>query len=133
VSADIWPILWSIEPSTIDAEIECDEPCEMLAHLLINEVAFLNAHCAAMFKGGSQEGISINVLCSDTFGYACADCERLDYDQIQNLYRMWRRDPLYGSIAWCVARRKDRPIKPVADRLIERGHDLDALLRGEMP
>jgi hypothetical protein len=124
--------------STIDAdmialELEHGEYEHLLAHLLINEVAFLNTHNAAFFKGGRDEGISVNVLCSDTFSYACADCERLDYDQIPVLYRLWQKDPTWAGTVWSVARRKERPIAPVAKRMAERGYDVDALVRGELP
>lgn len=123
----------TIDADMIAAELEYGEHEHLLAHLLINEVVFLNAHNAAFFKGGKCEGVSVNVICSDTFSYACADCETLDYDQIPVLYRMWQKDPLYGATAWCVVRRKEFPIKPVAGRMVERGYDVEALVRGELP
>ena len=122
---------WTIDPKTIAVELEIKECETLLAHLILNSVVFINS--SAGFVGPGAGPINVLVLCSDTFAYACADCEILAYDQIPVLYRLWQREPDYGAIAWCMAQRCEMPIKPCADRMRELGYDLDALMRGELP
>ena len=113
-----------------DEEIVHREFSLTLAALLIDSVVFLGDNWHRPAVAGE---ISVNVICSDTFGYACADCETLPYAEIGRLYQLWRRDPRLGSTAWCVARRKERPISPVVKMLADGGYDVDALVRGELP
>jgi hypothetical protein len=125
-----------IDERDISLAFEMQEHTHLLAHLLINEVVFLNSHNPwpnGLSGTWSPEGIGVNVICNDTFAYACADCERLDYDQIPVLYKQWQREPIWGATAWCIARRKERPITPVVKLMTERGYDVDALIRGELP
>lgn len=101
-----------------------------LAVLLVDDVVLLGDNWHRPAVAGE---ISVSVICSDTFGYACADCETLPYVEIGRLYQLWRRDPRLGPTAWCVARRKERPISPVVKMLADGGYDVDALVRGELP
>lgn len=122
-----------------------------LAHLLLNEQVFVNSHWWKFSKGGSDEGgkwkavpredatwteeeskmISFNVICNDVFAWGCSDAETLPYDEIKSLYRMWRKDPAWGSAVWCMIQRKEMPQRPVEKRIREAGiWDLD-LLKGD--
>ena len=84
-----------------------------LAAMVINDILFINDN-------------GIHVICSDTFYYACADVETIGLSEIKELYRMWRKDPTIGSIAFCVKRRKLEPIPRVVKYIKEAGFDIDS-------
>jgi len=98
-----------------------------LAHLLINEIIFINSY---WFKEEWNETdktiIAICVNCNDIFAWGYADAEPLSYDEIENLYEYWVKDPSWGSAVWCIKRRNELPQKPVYDMIMEEGiWDLD--------
>lgn len=138
-------IEWTLEPGMIEWEMRWGPqfpdkpPTEMmfeeegaLAHLLMNGVCYLNNFWyEKTWPAEAQTCINVFVSCGDTFAYACADAERLPFDQIETLYRMWRKDPRLGVTAWCVMRRKERPISPVEKYLREAGYDVDSWLLAE--
>jgi len=105
------------------------EKDKALAHLLLNDVVFVNNHwwkkdLPEKFK----ESISVNVNCSDVFAWACADAEELPKKEIETLYRMWRKDPVWGPSVWCMIQRKKMPQPPVEMVIRELGiWDLDTL------
>ena len=115
----------------IDDEVDFDEYNLALAHMLTEHILLVTSHWRRTDE--LKDEVSLHVMCSDTFAYAYADCEPLHYANIKSLYQLFRKDPVYGPTAWCVARRKQRPIPPVAGGLIDNGYDLEALLRGELP
>lgn len=111
---------------------EIDEK-EALIELLQNEVIFLNSfwfedECPDRAK----KAIGVFVICNDTFAWGCADGEDLPYDEIGNLYQMWKRDPSWGADVWCMVRRNQMPQKPVEEEIRKAGiWDLDSLKLGE--
>jgi hypothetical protein len=113
-----------------DEEIIHGEFSLALAALLIDGVLLLGDNWHRPAVAGE---ISVNVICSDTFSYASADCEPLHYAEIGRVYERWRRDPKLGPTAWCAARRKQAPIAPVAKMLADAGYDVVALSLGELP
>jgi hypothetical protein len=114
-----------------------------LAHMLINEVVFLNSHwwrfkslgtwndetkrydfepkTDARWTKEESELISVSVNCNDIFAWGCADAEDLPYAEIENLYRLWRADPAWGVAKWCAIRRKLQPQGPVIDAMKKAG------------
>jgi hypothetical protein len=117
----------TISPEHIKTALEIREPEWLLAHLLLNDVVFLNTHWA-------RDGVTILVNCNDCFG-PYADCERIKLDEIETLYQLWQRDSIYGSLAWVIAKRKERTWahKKIDDRMTARGWDVEALVRGQLP
>jgi len=117
----------TISPEHIKTALEIREPEWLLAHLLLNDVVFLNTHWA-------RDGVTILVNCNDGFG-PYADCERIKLDEIETLYQLWQRDSIYGSLAWVIAKRKERTWahKKIDDRMTARGWDVEALVRGQLP
>ena len=84
----------------------------------------------AMETGAEGTAVTIAVNCNDLFYWACADAEDLPYEEIANLYRMWKADPKYGADRWACLRRKLAPQKPVEKRWREHGTwdaEMDAL------
>ena len=125
----------AITPEFIATALEIHEPEWLLAHLLLNGVVFLNTHWSEKtWSEDAREGVVILVNCNDCFG-PCADCERIKLNEIEALYRLWQRDPIYGPLAWVIARRKEPtwPHKKIDERMAARGWDVQALLRGELP
>lgn len=116
-------IEWVIDPSLV----EKPETESKLAHLLINEVVFLNNFWyEKSWPEDAKKYINILVHCSDTFAYACSDAEPLSFSEINDLYQMWRKDPMWGSTVWCTKKRKERPLLPIEKVLRERGYDVDS-------
>lgn len=133
-------IKWTIDPDDIEWQMEWGpkypdrpatemifEPEGALAHLLMNDVCHLNSfYYEKTWPAEAQTCINVFVSCGDTFAYSCADAERLPFDQIEPLYRMWKHDPTLGPTAWAVMQRKERPIAPVEKMLRNAGYDVDS-------
>lgn len=87
-----------------------DDPASLLATLIVADEA------------GLGSDLKPYVLCSDTFGYACADAEDIDSaDELQALYEAWDADPRWGTTRWCILKRKRRPIREVVDGMKRDG------------
>lgn len=63
-------------------------------------------------------GLFIN--CNDIFAPA-ADGEDLPYDKIEEFYKYWKKDHIYGYIQWVAKRRGYLPFKSIVDKMIEVG------------
>ncbi len=119
----------------IRTALDTDEPERLLAHLLLDGVVFLNTHWREeSWPAEARTGIVILVLCNDQFGPG-SDAERIQLDEIKILYRMWMRDPMFGPLAWVIAKRKQPPWprRKTEERMMGVGWDVDALVRGELP
>jgi hypothetical protein len=125
-----WLMPWKSKYNheTKEDEMKFEED-DALAHLLINGVIFLNSNWwKDEWSNEDRESISVNVQCNDIFMWGCSDAEGLPFDEIKNLYRMWRKDPDWGAAVWCMVQRKQMPQKPVED-IIRKASiwDLDSL------
>lgn len=135
-------INWTIDPETIEWKMPWNEeeqvrfkkpPVEdmfeevgALTLLLNNEVIHLNDHWwEKTWPEECRKLIYFGVRCSDTFAYACAESLELPFDEIENLYRFFIKDPLWGPTAWCVKTKGEAPIPPVMKALRERGYEVD--------
>lgn len=149
-------IKWLIKPDDVEWEMDWGDHPEddtrksgkemifestmALAHLLLNEVVFLNSNWWMHFETDIKDSkwalkprsdarwtkeesrmISVNVNCNDVFAWGCADSETLPYDQIKTLYQMWKKDPEWGPAVWCMIQRKFMPQKPVEDAIRKAG------------
>ena len=93
-----------------------------LAHLLINGVVFLGTRGSETeYPEEYRRAVSVWVLCSDLFAWACADAEDLPYAEIEPLYRLWKANPSWGPSRWCALHRKLRPQQPVIDLMKKAG------------
>lgn len=118
--------------ATPDKEAKFEE-APALAHLLMNEVIFLNDHWwEKEWPEQAREITSLNVNCNDVFAWGCADAEELPYKEVENLYRMWRKDPAWGPAVWCMIQRNQMPQPPV-EKLIRKAGiwDLEKLGLGK--
>lgn len=65
-----------------------------------------------------QEGempgtVQLVVSCNDTFGYACADAEPLEFADIWSLFAAYQADTLWGVVRWCCRKRQMRPLREI--------------------
>ncbi len=135
-----WEMNWGPNPPKGKPEKEMNfEPDKAVAHLLLNDVIFLNSNWWRApgerkhtgWTAEEAELISVNVDCSDVFAWGCSDAETLPYDEVENLYRAWKKDPGWGPAVWCMMRRNQMPQKPVEDAIRTAGiWDIDALKLG---
>jgi hypothetical protein len=114
-------------------ESDWTDPEHKLAHLLIEGEMFCNDGWWLIKEGKPwQEGyITHHVNCNDVFAWGCADSEDITYDKVGELYEMWKKDPIYGTAAWCIRKRKMMPQKPVEEAMRKAGiWDLEELIKG---
>lgn len=113
-----------VEIPLITLDKEWDDDIETkLAHLLIKGVIFCNNGWWYEKEGipWKEDAISLHVNCNDVFAWGCADAEDITHDEIHDLYEMWKKDPNYGSAAWCIKKRKQMPQGPLEDIINEEG------------
>lgn len=90
-----------------------------LRYLLLNDILIVNDFWWKKdWPDNAKKMISFGVICSDTFGYACADAEELLYEDLEELYQHVIKDPIWGSTVWCIKKRKLKPIPEIFNKLI---------------
>lgn len=89
-----------------------------LAELLNAEVVFLNSR---WYRTEDQNLISVSVLCNDIFAWGCADAESLPFAEIELLWHMWKKDPIWGPAIWCCKSTNMMPQSPVAKAIEKAG------------
>lgn len=93
-----------------------------IALMLINEVIFLNDHWWEKdWPEKAKQIPSLNVNCNDVFYWGCADAEEMMYDEIQDVYDHYIKDPGWGTAVWCIKKRNLMPQKPVYDMIQKEG------------
>lgn len=111
------------------------EPEKALAALLAAEQVFLNTNWnMKSWPEEARETLVVYANCNDVFMWGCADAEDVSYDQINEVFDHWVKDPAWGVAVWCIQRRGLMPQPPV-ERLIRCGGiwDLDAMGLKESP
>lgn len=63
--------------------------------------------------GKWSNGWCASILCNDTFGYACADCEELEPGNAEEVRKIADKYGWDGVTAWAAFRRGCEPIKPL--------------------
>ncbi len=61
--------------------------------------------------------IVLFVNCSDVFAWGCADSEDVTTAELEDLYRHWKTDPIWGIAKWCCFKRNQKPQKPVEEAM----------------
>lgn len=93
-----------------------------LAVLLMSETAFLNSNwMEKAWPDDAKETIAICINTNDIFMWACADAERISYNEIEEVYRYWVKDPTWGTAVWAIIRNKEMPQAPVEKSIREYG------------
>ena len=115
-------------PDKPDVEVKFEEEMA-LALLLINGVVFLNSNWwEDTWPDEAKKTFSINVNTNDVFAWGCADAEGLKFDELQEVYDYWKKDPLHGTAIWAIKKHSMLPQKPIYDRIQKGGiWDLDKM------
>lgn len=95
-----------------------------LAILLISEVVFINDHWWKKQHGWPEDACkrpSINVNTNDVLAWGCADAIEMDYDDLEDVYTHWEKDPAWGTAVWYCKKLNMMPQKPVADSIRKMG------------
>lgn len=132
----IWTMDWTgrnpdgtrMHPDMPDTE-EVFEADRALALLLINEAVSLNSHhWMDAWPKDARATVHLGVNCSDVFAWGCADSEDAVHADLEDVYRHWARDPIWGCAVWSMIRRQQMPQRPVERDIRAAGiWDLDAL------
>jgi hypothetical protein len=92
-----------------------------LAILLINEVVSINSFWwEKSWPNNAKNAIGIFVNCSDIFAWGSSDAEQLLYNDIQDLYDHYIKDPIFGPAVWCIKKRSQLPQKPVYNDIMKQ-------------
>ncbi len=97
------------------------EENDVLALLLANGTVFLNNHWWRKdFTEEQKQLFSINLNVNDIFG-PCADAEEVLYNEFEDLYEHYEKDPDYGVVIWCAKKRKMLPRPRICNCIVEQG------------
>lgn len=100
-----------------------------LAHLLLNEVIFLNTHWYRDdWPDDAKKTLVLAVNANDVFAWGCADAESIEKCEIETLYRLWTHEHHWGPAAWCIFKRKREPQAPVRKAMEGAGWNIEWLL-----
>lgn len=109
--------------TTLSGELKTEfEDNDVLALLLHEGIVFLNNHWwREDFTEEQKQLFSINVNVNDGFGYACADCEGIGYNELEDLFNYWEKDKDYGPLVFVAKKRKMLPLKSWCDKINKIG------------
>ena len=91
-----WDMQWGDKYPDKPAVERMFEEGPALARLLAAEVVFLNAFWWK--KDWPEDARAVTALCvncSDIFAWGCSDGEEVTYEELQDLYDHWHKDPSY--------------------------------------
>ena len=89
-----------------------------LTVLLLERQVFLNNNWWREEWDDEQKKLfSINVNCNDVFAWGCADAEELLFEELEDLFEHYEKDPGWGTAIWCIKKRGYLPQKPVFDAI----------------
>jgi len=110
---------------TVEWEYDGDKEFEQelaLSVLLLEKIVFINNFW--WMKDWSKEqksGFSINVNCNDVFAWGAADAENLEFEELEDLFKHYKKDKHWGSSVWCIKKRGYLPQKPVYEAIQKEG------------
>lgn len=99
-------------------EVEC---YRALGHLIALDIAFVSFEGHAFFTPSDPEGrnIAFNILCSDTFEYACADSEGMTLQSAPEILSLYKTQGWSGVARWVQEKRGGPDRSPFVCRTIE--------------
>lgn len=99
-----------------------------LAYLLGKDMVGINTHWYKKeWPEEAKNMFAVFVNCGDTFAYACADAEEVEYKELEDVYMHYITDKRFGLTVWCCLKRNLMPIKVIADAIRKQGiWDIDS-------
>lgn len=83
---------------------------------------FLLSNCETCIWFREGEGLTVQVNCSDTFAWGCADSEDIESEEeMGTLCEMVRDFPKHGGDRWCCFKRNEQPQEPVVKMMKDHG------------
>ncbi len=106
----------------LDGNLKTDfEENDVLALLLSSGVVFLNNHWwEDDFTEAQKQLFSINVNVNDCF-WPAADAEEIGYNELEDLFKHWEKDPDYGPVVFVAKKRKMMPRNRVLESIKQDG------------
>ena len=100
-----------------------------LAILLLTETVFINNHWwMDKWPDDAKKKFSLNVNTNDVLAWGCADAEGMNYEDLEDVYTYWEKDPVYGTAVWYCKRVGMMPQRPVAAAIRKGGiWDIDSM------
>lgn len=108
----------------VDHMVQYDlEPEQHLIAVLLDAgVLFTNAlHWKDDWPADARKYTALVVNCNDVFAWGCADGEDINYYELTDLWKDWRKDPCWGPAIWCMKKRQEMPQKPLEDIIRKEG------------
>lgn len=99
---------------------------EFAAILLLNDIIFL-------FPDENQWGDKVTIMlvrCNDLFDKG-EDAQEIYVYELSDLYHMWEKDPVWGPMVWCAAKREVMPQTAIVKQMEENGWDLNIFVKIE--
>lgn len=97
---------------------------DALVVLLACSVVFLNNHWWKKDEGWPEDACkvpSLNVNTNDVLVWGCADAAEMQFDDIEEVYTHWEKDPSWGTAVWYCKKMNMMPQEPVADSIRKMG------------
>lgn len=104
----------------------------MVAEMLADYILWVGPAKDVYNGRDPEETTSLSVMCSDTFAYACADEEPLPFEEIPNLYKMYKEHGDWGALRWCALRRGVQPLPEIVE-LMKKNNAWDLELEALTP
>lgn len=94
-----------------------------VAKMLLGGVLFVNSrkYMCDYRKSLQKETLVLFLNCNDTFAWGGTDAEEVSYEDIKDLYKMWKASPVHGTTKWVCVRRNEKPQKPLQELLKKAG------------
>lgn len=89
---------------------------KMAAEIVAGDDAFYSQYDGKTQKH-SPDTTSLCILMNDVWSWASADAEQVEWDEIPEVYAIWKKHGWDGLLIWACKRRNCRPQKPLFDKL----------------
>lgn len=107
-----------------------DEPNDWLRYLAVEDILLISGFTSST-SGDNPYPVDLAILCNDTF-YPAADAESItSINDLEEVAKMHLKDPIYGSTAWVMKKRKMYPLPKIAGKMREMGYNLEKLVKGK--
>lgn len=90
----------------LDGVVSCEQ-WEMAAEMCADDVAY--------FYMDSRPRLAL--LMNDTFHYASADAEGVEWGELEEVYAVWKKDNWKGLVRWAAKKRGCKPLPQIQAQL----------------